>query len=135
MTVPNATRVLSPLLLRVLLAAGVVDIVLGAVLFTGPETGIGIWPTAISPILLRFVGGIVAASGVGVVVAALQKTWEGARALFWVGLVYSLATLVALVYHLLALGAPAAFWIYAAFDVGYLVPIAWVLVSNERAGR
>jgi hypothetical protein len=125
-------RLLSSRLTTILLAAGALDVLLGAVFFTGPETGLSLWPTTIPPLLLRFVGAIVLASGVGVIVAARQRTWEGARALFWLGLVYSVASLVGTVYHLVALNANAAFWGYAALDVVYLVPIVGIILANER---
>lgn len=131
---PSQT-LLSPTLRTVLTLAGALDIVLGALFFTGPETGISLWPTPVPALLSRFIGAIILASGAGVLAMARQGTWEGARAMFWLGLTYSVASLLALLYHLLLLGAPPAFWLYAALDVVYLVPIAYVLATYERKRR
>jgi len=126
-------RWLSAPLRRVLALAALIDVILGALFLLGPEIGLSLWPAQISPLLSRFIGAIVVASGVGVLVAARQGTWQSARALFYVGLVYDLLTLVALLYHLFFMGAPSVFWVYAALDAIYLVPIAYVIWTYERA--
>ena len=128
-------RLLSMSLRRVLTLAAVIDLILGGLFLVGPETGLSLWPAQVSPLMSRFIGAIVVASGVGVLVATRQGTWEGARALFYVGLVYDLLTLAALLYHLFFKDAPPVFWVYAALDVIYLIPIAYVIWTCERTSR
>lgn len=129
---PPASKMISPLLRSVLFAAGGLDIILGLLFLLGPETGLNLWPSAVPQLLSRMIGAIVIASGVGVLVGAWRISWEGLRALFYVGLVYGLLTLVSLLYHLLFKAAPLIFWLYTALDLLYLAPIAWVLWSYER---
>lgn len=112
--------------------AATVDVVLGLSIFFSPELGFVLWPTAISPMLARFVGAIVAASGVGIFAAIRYGTWEGIRAQFVAGFVYGVMTLLALLHHL-AQGASPVFWVYVAIDLIYLIPIALIFLGNERA--
>ena len=128
-------RLLSTPLRGVLTLAAVIDMVLGVLFLIGPETGLILWPAQVTPLMSRFIGAIVVASGFGVLVAVKQKTWEGARALFYVGLVYDLVTLGSLLYHLFFKAAPPVFWAYTALDVIYLIPIAYVIWTYERASR
>jgi len=109
------------------------DLIIGLAFLFGPEMGLTLWPTPIAPILMRFIGSIVFANGIGAALLARQGTWEGARVLFTVALVYGLAILIALLYHLLFLGGAASvFWIYAAVDAIFLVPIAYIYWVYER---
>jgi hypothetical protein len=52
-----------------------------------------------------------------------------------VALIYGAIILVALLYHLLFLAAPALFWIYVGLDAIFLGPIViifWVYDRNHR---
>lgn len=132
---PSAdSQMLSSPLKWLLVAAAIIDLVLGIIFFIGPETGWSVWPSDVPPLLSRLVGAIVIASGVGVLVAARQGTWTGARALFAVGWVYGALALVALLYHLLVLGAPGVFWLYAGLAMLYLAVISYVIWAYEFRG-
>ena len=111
-----------------------IDLVLGLLFLFAPELGFTLWPTAVSPLLSRFIGAIVIGNGLGAWLVARQGTWEGARALFTVALVYGVVTLVSVVYHLVLASPPAApvFWIYAIATAVFLVPIAITYWSYER---
>ena len=111
----------------------VIDLVIGLAFLFAPELGTNLWPTPISPVLTRFIGGIVLANGVGALMAARQGTWEGARVIFTVALVYGVVVFVALLYHLLLGTAPQVFWIYAIVDLLFLVPIGYVYWTYERS--
>ena len=83
--------------------------------------------------LSRFIGSIIVANGVGAWLVVRQGTWEGARVLFAVALVYGIVVLVALLYHLLLGDAAAFFWIYATVDAIFLGPIAYIFWRYERS--
>jgi hypothetical protein len=114
----------------------VLDGLLGFAFLLAEELHLPVWPTPLPPILMRFVGAIVLANGVALVVAGRQGTWEGARVLFTVGLTYGVVVLVALLYHLLLAGAPALFWGYTIADAVFVVVlarIAWLYEGRYRA--
>src|SRR5688572_10519554 len=124
---------LSAQLRGAVIVTAVIDFVIGLLFLFAPELGITLWPTAIPPLLSRFIGGIVIANAVGAWLVAQLRTWEGARALFAVALVYGLIVLVALMYHLLFAGAPPVFWGYAISDAVFLGPIAYIYWRYERS--
>ena len=127
-------KMLSMPLRRAVAVTAVLDLIIGLAFLLGPELGLTLWPTPIAPILMRFIGSIVFANGVGAALIARQGTWEGARVLFTVALVYGVAILIALLYHLLFLGGAApVFWIYAIVDAIFLVPIAYIYWVYERS--
>ncbi len=109
-----------------------INLLVGLAFLLGPELGVTLWPTAIPPVLMRFIGAIVVANGVGAALIARRGTWEHARALFVVALVYGAVVLVALLYHLVLKGAPALFWGYVALDALFLVPIAAIVWRYEQ---
>jgi len=115
-------------------ATAAIDLLIGLAFLLGPELSLTLWPTAISPVLMRFIGAIILANGVGALLIVRQATWEGARVLFTVALVYGLAVLVGLLYHLLRGAADPLFWGYVVVDAIFLVPIAWIYWAHERAG-
>lgn len=129
---PAASRNLSSRLRDVLYVTAALDGVIGLLFLFGPELDLTLWPSAISPVLMRFIGGIILANATGSWIAARQATWEGARALFAIALVYGVVVFVALLYHLLLKDADARFWIYAAVDGLFLGPIAYVVWLHER---
>ena len=110
-----------------------IDLVIGLAFLLGPEMGITLWPSPISPVLMRFIGSIILANGVGAALMVRQGTWEGARVLFMVSLVYGVVILIELLYHLLFLeGTNPVFWGYVALDAVFLVPIAYIYWTQER---
>ena len=120
--------------LRVAVAAtAAIDLLIGLAFLFAPELGLTLWPTAIAPVLSRFIGSIIVANGVGAWLVVRQGTWEGARVLFAVALVYGVVVLVALLYHLLMGDRALFFWIYAAVDAIFLGPIAYIYWKYERS--
>jgi hypothetical protein len=110
-----------------------IDLLIGLGFLFAPELGFTLWPTPIPPVLSRFIGSIIVANGIGAWLVVRQGTWEGARVLFAVALVYGIVVLVALLYHLLLGDAAAFFWIYATVDAIFLGPIAYIFWRYERS--
>jgi hypothetical protein len=110
-----------------------IDLLIGLAFLFAPALGFTLWPIPIAPVLSRFIGSIIVANGVGAWLVVRQGTWEGARVLFAVALVYGLVVLVALLYHLLLGDAAAFFWIYATVDAIFLGPIAYIFWRYERS--
>ena len=130
---PTRQKLALPLRGAVALTAAI-DLAIGLAFLFGPELGLTLWPSAIAPVLMRFIGSIVLGNGVGAALIAHRGSWEGARALFAVALVYGVAVLIALLYHLLILGGAApVFWVYVALDAAFLIPIAAVFWIYERS--
>jgi hypothetical protein len=126
---------LSALLCRLVYVTAVIDLVIGILFFFGPELPFVLWPSDIPPLLFRFIGAIVLGNGFGAALAARQATWEGARVIFTVALIYGVAVFLGLLYNLLFKGAPSIFWIYVIVDTVFLVPIAYIYWTHERAYR
>jgi hypothetical protein len=111
----------------------IIDLIIGLLFLFAPELGFTLWPTPIAPVLSRFIGSIIVANGVGAWLVVRDGTWEDARVLIVVALVYGVVVLVALLYHLLVVGDRALFfWIYAAVDAIFLGPIAYIYWKYER---
>lgn len=98
----------------------------------GPELGLTLWPTPVPAVLMRFIGSIILGNAVGAWMISRQGTWEGARALFAVALVYGAIILPALLYHLILGTAPAVLWMYAMVDALFLGPIIYIFLKFER---
>lgn len=113
-------------------ATSLINLLVGLAFLFGPELGITLWPTAVPQVLMRFIGAIILGNAVGAWMISRQGTWEGARALFAVALVYGAIILPALLYHLILGTAPAVLWVYAIVDAIFLGPIAYVFWQNER---
>jgi hypothetical protein len=127
-------RPLSAALQTAVAVTAAIDVIIGVLFLFAPELGFTLWPTPIAPVLSRFIGSIIVANGVGAWLVVRQGTWEGARVLFAVALVYGFVVLVALLYHLLVVGDRALFfWIYAAVDAIFLGPIAYIYWKYERS--
>jgi hypothetical protein len=127
-------QVLSDGVRRLLVAAAVIDLLLGAAFFLGPELRLPLWPSALPALVSRLIGAIVLANGVGILAAVRRGTWEAMRALFLIGLVYGGLAMGAFLYHLAVLGAPRIFWVYVVLDAVYLVAIGFIFARYERAG-
>jgi len=127
-------RMLSMRLRGAVALTAAIDFMIGLAFLFAPEIGLTLWPSPIAPVLMRFIGAIVLGNGVGATLIVRRGSWEGARALFGVALVYGVAVLLALLYHLLVLGSAApVFWLYVAVDAIFLVPIAAVYWMYERS--
>ena len=111
-----------------------IDLLVGLAWLLGPELGVTLWPTPIPGALMRFIGAIVLAHGVGALMIVARPTWENARVLFAVALVYGILVLIGLLYQLLVLGAAPIFWFYVIVDAIFLVPICSIFWIYERAG-
>jgi hypothetical protein len=118
-----------------LLITAAVDFLIGLAWLCGPEAGLSLWPSSIPSVLSRFIGAIVLANGFGAVMVAVRGTWEGARALFIVALIYGGAVLLGLVYELVFHGAPRIFWAYVVVDFIFLFPILLILGYYEWVTR
>jgi hypothetical protein len=129
----STSRRLSPALRATTAATASIDLLIGLAFLLGPELGLTLWPTPIPPLLMRFIGAIILGNGVGAWTIVRQPTWECARALFTVALVYGIVVLLALLYHLLLADAAPIFWVYAIIDAIFLAPIAYIYWSYERS--
>jgi hypothetical protein len=123
----------APALRALIAVTAAIDLLVGLAWLLGPELGLTLWPTPIPPALMRFIGAIVFANGVGALMIVGRPTWENARTLFAVAFVYGILILFALLYQLLVLGAAPFFWLYVIVDLIFLVPIGYIIWSNERA--
>jgi hypothetical protein len=126
-------RLLSGRLKQILMLTAVINLIVGLAFLLAPELEWTPWPTPISPVLVRFIGAIIIGNGVGSLVAARQGTWEGARVLFTVALVYGAVVLVAVPIQMLLGESHDSIWIYVAVDALFLGPIAYVFWSYERS--
>ena len=131
----RATLELSSGLRRVLAGTAVIDLVIAMLFMLDPEFDIAPWPTPIPPALVRFIGAILLGNAAGAAVVARQGTWEGARALFTVALVYGVVALVAVPAQLAIVGGPKSLWIYVVVVAIFVVPIAAIMWSYERRSR
>jgi len=127
----TTTQTLGPMLRAAIVVAAAIDLLLGLAFLLGPAWGLTLWPTPIPVVLMGFIGAIVLANGVGALMIVRRPTWENARILFTVALIYGLVVLIALLYHLLA-GAARIFWIYVALDAVFLIPICAIIWNYER---
>src|SRR5215213_10012466 len=132
--VKSATQTFGPALRAAIAVTAAIDLLIGLAFLLGPELGLTLWPTPIPLALMRFIGAIVVANGVGALMIVRRPTWENARTLFTVALVYGIVVLIALIYQLLILGAASIFWIYVLVDTVFLVPIGVVFWMYERRG-
>jgi hypothetical protein len=129
----TANQTLGPALRIAIAVTAVIDLLIGLAFLLGPELGLTLWPTPIPLALMRFIGAIVLANGVGALMIVARPTWENARTLFTVALVYGIIVLLALLYQLLAVGAAPIFWFYVVVDAIFLVPIGAIYWAYERA--
>jgi hypothetical protein len=134
MSLRYTTRItLTPSVTVLLGLAAAIDVVLGLLFYFSPELRLNLWPSAIAPLLARFIGAIVLANGVGLFFALRLQSWESLRALFVVGMVYGLLALFALLYHLLFKNAPDVFWLYTVLDSLYTTSIFFIFRHYEKA--
>ncbi len=101
--------------------AGLFNLIVGLGFFLLPELHLPLWPTSISPILVRFVGAIILGNAAGAFLLSREREWARVRALALVAVVYGTLVAVALLYHLIWLNATPLFWLYFVFDVPFLL--------------
>ena len=126
---------LSDGLRRVLAGTAVIDLVIAMLFMLDPELDTAPWPTEIAPTLVRFIGAILLGNAAGALLVAKQGTWEGARALFTVALVYGVAALIAVSAQLALVGGPSSLWIYVVVVAIFVIPIAGIMITYERRSR
>jgi hypothetical protein len=126
---------LSPLLRKALYATSAINLVIGGLFLLGPELGISLWPSPISSVLSRFIGAIIVGNGVGARMVAKSGTWEGARALFFVALVYGVLVLVSVAPQLLFGNQDRTLWGYVVFTAVFIIPLALIVLTYERRHR
>jgi len=112
-----------------------IDIVVGLAFLFGPELGGALWPSTVPRELMRFIGAIIIANGVGAAMIVRRPTWENSRVLMAVALVYGAAVLSTLIPDLLFAGAQPIFWFYVVSNAVFVLPIAYFFVRYERLWR
>ena len=122
----------SPLRIAIAIAA-LLNFLIGLGFLFGPELNLNLWPAPVGVELKRFIGAIVLANAVGAAMIVRRGTWENARVLMMVALVYGVAVLVMLLYDLARGIANPFFWIYVTVDAIFLVPVAYVYWLYERS--
>lgn len=115
--------------------AGLFNLVIGLGFFFLPELHPPLWPTSIPPILDRFIGAIILGNAAGALWLATEREWARVRPLAIVAVVYGTLVAIALLYHLLWLGASSAFWIYFLFDVPFLLVYFALFIYHDIAPR
>lgn len=132
----NSKQVMLAPILRLTIAfAAALNLLIGLGFLLGPELGLTLWPSAVPRELMRFIGAIVLANGIGAAMIARKPTWENARVLVAVALVYGFLIFLSLAFDLLAGSAPAVFWIYLAINTFFLFPAAYFFWRYERTQR
>jgi hypothetical protein len=126
---------LAPLLRLVIAFAAGLNLLIGLLFFFGPELGITLWPTPLPREMVRFVGSIVFANGIGAAMIVRRPTWENARVLVAVALMYGAAVFLGLFIDLIAAGAPPIFWIYLIVNTFFLIPAAYFFWKYERSTK
>lgn len=126
-------QVLSSQIRMATAATVVINFVIGLAFLFGPEIGKTLWPNPIPPLLMRFIGSIVLANGIGAWMIVKDGTWANARTLFIVALAYGTIILPFLVYHLAIKDAPQIFWWYVVADLVFLVPIIVIYRKYESS--
>jgi len=111
--------------------AGIFNLVIGLAFFFLPELNLPLWPTAISPVLVRFIGAIVLGNSAGAFWLSTQREWAQVRPLAIVAAVYGTLVALALLYHLLWLHAAPFFWLYFLFDVPFLIVFYTLFIYHD----
>lgn len=131
----NKRLMLAPLLRLTIAFAAVLNLLIGLMFFFGPELGITLWPSPLPREMMRFTGSIVFANGLGAAMIVRRPTWENARVLVAVALVYGGAVFFGLFVDLLAAGAPPIFWIYLIINTFFLIPAAYFFWKYEQSSK
>ena len=126
---------LAPLLRLIIGFATGLNLLIGLAFFFGPELGITLWPSPLPREMMRFTGSIVLANGIGAAMIVRRPTWENARVLVAVALLYGVAVFLGLFIDLIAAGAPAFFWIYLIINTLFLIPAAYFFWKYEQSTK
>jgi len=124
---------LAPLLRTTIAIAAALNLLIGLLFLFGPELAFTLWPSPLPREMMRFIGSIVLANGVGAAMIVRKPTWENARVLIAVALVYGTLIFLSLIVDLLTAGAPPIFWIYLAINTFFLLPATYFFWKYERA--
>jgi hypothetical protein len=124
---------LAPLLRITITIAAVLNLLIGLLFLFGPELGFVLWPSPLPREMMRFVGAIVLANGIGAAMIVRRPTWENARVLIAVALIYGVVVFFGLIVDLLAAGAPFVFWIYLVINTLFLIPAGYFFWQYEHA--
>jgi hypothetical protein len=133
MSNPTSRQTLSTLLRAAIAIAAVSNFLIGLAFLFGPELNLNLWPTPVGVELKRFIGSIIIANGIGAAMIVRRGTWENARVLMMVALIYGVAVFIMLLYDLVQGIANPFFWLYIVVDAIFLVPVAYVYWLYERA--
>jgi len=124
---------LPPLLRFTITIAAALNLLIGLAFLLGPELGFTLWPSPVPREMMRFIGSIVLANGIGAAMIVRRPTWENARVLVAVALVYGILVFLGLIVDLLTAGAPPVFWIYLVINTGFLLPATYFFWKYDRA--
>lgn len=133
MSTESSRQMLSTPFRAAIAVAALLNVLIGLAFLFGPELNINLWPTPVGVELKRFIGAIVLANGIGAAMIVRRGTWENARVLMMVALVYGAAVFVMLLYDLVQGIADPFFWIYITIDAIFLIPVAYIYWLYERA--
>jgi hypothetical protein len=134
MSTHTSRQLLTTPLRTAIAIAALLNFLIGLGFLLGPELNLNLWPTPVGVELKRFIGAIILANAVGAAMIVRRATWENARVLMMVALVYGVAVLIMLLFDLVQGIANPFFWIYVAVDAIFLVPVAYVYWLYERSG-
>ena len=123
---------LAPLLRSTIAIAAALNLLIGLLFLFGPELEFVLWPSPIPRELMRFIGAIVLANGIGAAMIVRRPTWENARVLIAVALVYGILVFFGLIIDLLTTDIPRIFWLYAIFDGIFSFPAGYFFWRYER---
>ena len=124
---------LSAALRAAIAIAAVSNFLIGLAFLFGPELNLNLWPTPVGVELKRFIGSIILANAIGAAMVVRRGTWENARVLMMVALVYGVAVFVTVLYDLARGIADPFFWIYIVVDAIFLIPVTYIYWLYERA--
>jgi len=131
----NKPLMLAPLLRFIIAFAAALNLLIGLMFFFGPELGITLWPSPLPREMMRFTGSIVLANGIGAAMIFRSPTWENARVLVAVALVYGAAVFFGLFIDLVAAVAPPIFWLYLIINTIFLLPAGYFFWNYEQSSR
>jgi hypothetical protein len=124
---------LAPLLRTTIAIAAAINLIIGLLFLFGPELEFVLWPSPLPREMMRFVGSIVIANGIGAAMIVRKPTWENARVLIAVALMYGALVFLGLLVDLLAAGAPFVFWVYLVINTFFLIPAGYFFWKYEQA--
>jgi hypothetical protein len=125
-----------PTVLRFTIAiAAAINFLIGLIFLFGPELRFVLWPSPLPREMMRFIGAIVFANGIGAAMIVRRPTWENARVLIAVAIVYGTLIFLGLILDLLTAGAPPIFWIYLIINTLFLIPAGYFFWKYERARK